>query len=94
MARRADHEHDHQALAERRERVDAVFAMRHDPGNKRVGTRLGERLQQQRHVEARHAPDTEFRIFIHKVTTARNECVLYHIFTRPQFPIAPKGKKG
>ena len=58
----ADHEHHHLALAERGERVHAVRSVRHDAGHKRIGKRLRERLQQQREVEARDAPDAEARL--------------------------------
>ena len=52
-AERADHEHDHQALAEGREGVHAVLAVGDDAGDERIGERPGEPLHEEGDVESR-----------------------------------------
>ena len=84
-ADRADHEHDHLTLAEGSERVDAMFAVRDDAGDERIRERLREPLQQQRHVEARDAPDAELRLY---------RCARLHIAAHSAMRRGPPSRTG
>ena len=60
-AERADHEHHGLPLCEGRQAVHAEGTVRGDAADERIRDRLGKRLQQQGHVEARDPADAKGR---------------------------------